>query len=219
MLNERQKQFRKQMMEFEKAKNDSPGVYSYKEQRFTGEKPRRGLKKPLLQIGGVVSLIVLLWNVYVLSSSLLSGTGVASLLSTDQLEVHRYIQESSEVEMALNKTANSLMQQYNGQVLTPFHIEEAQGSLFELQKKIDSGDARFLPINAYLNEQFKLVYQLTNVLKTAESPAKHAEINGVVDKRNELLKRRDAALASVLESEGIPYQQHEDGSISYQYEM
>lgn len=219
MLNERQRQFRKQMKEMERIKQNQNDAYSYRDQRFASEKPKKRFRKPLLQIGGAISLLVLLWNVYVFSSSLISGTGVTDLLSADQLEVHQYIQESSEIELALNEAASSLMNRYNEKTLTPFHIEEAQKTLFELQKRMDTDDSRFLLMSSYLDEQFSLAYQLTNSLKTEESDVKYAELTGIVERQNALLERRNAALMSVLDSEGIPYEQLKDGSISYQYEM
>lgn len=219
MLNERQKRFRKQMKQLERSKQIQTNTYSYREQRFMNEKPKNRFKKPLLQIGGTISLLVLLWNVYVFSSSIISGNGGSTLLSTNQLEVHQYIEDSSAIELALYETSTSLMNQYNDNTLTPLHIEEAQKDLFALQKRMDVEDSRFLLMNAYLDGQFKLVYQLTNVLKTRESDVKHAELTKIVDQQNVLLEKRNDALISVLDSEAIPYKLLEDGSISYQYEM
>lgn len=219
MLNERQKKFRKQMKEMERDKQIQTNAYSYREQRFMNEKPKKRFKKPLLQIGGTISLLVLLWNVYVFSSSLISGNGVSTLLSASQLEVHQYIEDSSAIELALYETSTSLMNQYNENTLTPFHIEEAQKELVELQKRMATEDPRFLMMSAYLDEQFKLVYQLTNVMKIEESDSKYVELNTIVEKQNALLEKRNAALLSVLESEGIPYEELGDGTISYQYGM
>lgn len=219
MLNDRQKQFRKHMKELERGEPRAKGIYSYREKKFTSEKPVKRFKKPFLQIGGGIGLIVLLWNLYALSSSVIAGGGFSNLLSADQLEVHQFIQQSGEIEYALSEEASSLMNQYNAKTLTPYHIEEAQKNLFELQKQLDTGDSRFFLLNSYLDEQFNLAYQLTNVLKTEESHVKYVELTGIVEKRNALLERRNAALISALESEGIPYEQLEDGSISYQYEL
>lgn len=219
MLNERQKQFRKHMKELERGEHRTKDVYSYREKRFTSEKPVKRFKKPMLQIGGGIGLLVLLWNLYALSSSVIAGGGFSNLLSADQLEVHQFIQQSGEIEYALSQEASSLMNQYNTKTLTPYHIEEAQKNLFELQKRLDSKDPRFFLLHSYLDEQFKLAFQLTNVLKTEESNVKYVELNGIVERQNALLEKRNAALISALESEGIPYEQLEDGSISYQYEL
>lgn len=219
MLNKRQRQFRKQMKGMEKAKSNQQDHYSYRDQRYTSEKPKKRFRKPLLQIGGAISMLVLIWNLYVFSSSVITGNGVTSLLSSEQLEVHRYIQESTEIEGQLSNAATTLINEYNEKTLTSFRVEETQKNLFELQKKIESDDRRFLPMRAHLDEHFKLVYQLTNVLQTKESNVKFTEINDIIDKQNALLKRRDSVLTGVLESEGIPFERLEDGSISYQYEM
>lgn len=218
MLNERQRQFRKHIKEMERTQRHQNDAYSYRDQRYSSEKPKRQFRKPLLQIGGMISLVVLIWNLYVFSSSLMSGTGVTSLLSADQVEVHRYIQESTEIERALNDAASSLILQYKEKTLTPFHIEEAQKHLFELQKSMETNDGRFFSMQSYLDEQFNLVYQLTNVLQTEESNGKYIEINSIIDKQNALLERRNSVLTNVLDSEEIPYKQLEDGSISYEYE-
>lgn len=60
MLNNRQRQFRKLMKEAGKVKQNQKNVYSYRDQRFENEKSRKRYKKPLLQIGGAVSVLVLL---------------------------------------------------------------------------------------------------------------------------------------------------------------
>ncbi|EMF47610.1 hypothetical protein B481_0612 [Planococcus halocryophilus Or1] len=80
-------------------------------------------------------------------------------------------------------------------------------------------DARFLQYTSYLDEQFKLAYQLTNVLKTEESNVKYTELSGIVEKQNALLERKSSALRELLDSEGISYNQLEDGSINYKVEM
>ncbi|ETP69611.1 hypothetical protein G159_06435 [Planococcus glaciei CHR43] len=74
-------------------------------------------------------------------------------------------------------------------------------------------------MKAYLEEQFALAYQMTNVLKTANSDAKYKEMNRIIEQQNVLLLRRNSALIHMLESEGISYEQQEDGSIFYEYEF
>lgn len=219
MLNSRQRQFRKLMKEAEGTKQNQKDIYSYRDQRFGSENPRKRLKKPLLQIGGAVSLLVLLWNVYAFSSYLIPWNGNTVLLSTDQFEVHQYIQESSDIEMAVNDTLGSLVEQYNANSLTVFHVEEAQQKLFELQKEGETDDPRFIAMKANLEEQFILAFRMTNVLKIENSNAKHQEINRIISQQHELLARRNAILINVLKSVGIPYEQRGDGSISYEYEM
>lgn len=51
MLNDRQKQFRKHMKELERGEPRAKGIYSYREKKFTSEKPVKRFKKPFLQIG------------------------------------------------------------------------------------------------------------------------------------------------------------------------
>jgi len=205
------------MKEAEQAKQKN--VYSYRDKRFENERPRKPYKRSLLQIGGAVSFLVLLWNLYVFSSYLIPWDGNSAILSADQLEVHQYIQESTEIEMAVNTTLNTLMNQYNANSLTVFHIEDAQQKLFELQKKEEMQDARFLSMKAYLEERFALAYQMTNVLKTENSDAKYKEMNRIIELQNALLTRRNAVLIHVLESEEISYEKQEDGSIYYEYEF
>lgn len=219
MLNNRQREFRKMMNDVEKSKQNQRNVYSYRDQRYGNEQPRRRYKKPLLQIGGVLSVLILLWNLYALSSYVIPWTGSGELLSTNQLEVHQYIQESSRIEEELNSTLSSLVEQYNVNSLTAFHVEEAQQKLFEIQKEEETDDPRFLPMKAYLEEQFALAYQMTNVLKTENSDAKYKEMNRIIEQQNVLLLRRNSALIHMLESEGISYEQQEDGSIFYEYEF
>ncbi|EMF47609.1 hypothetical protein B481_0611 [Planococcus halocryophilus Or1] len=113
MLNNRQKQFRKHMKELERGESRKKDVYSYRDQRFTSEKPKKRYKKPLLQIGGGISLIVLFWNVFALSTWVWPGNGLPNLLSTKQIEVHEFIQASTEIEMTLTAEATKLMNQYN----------------------------------------------------------------------------------------------------------
>lgn len=219
MLNKRQREFRKRMKEVEKGKQNRNNIYSYRNQRFENERPRKRYKKPLLQIGGAVGLLVLLWNLYVFSSYLIPWDGSNTLLSANQIEVHQYIQESSQTEAKVHEILNSLMEQYNANSLTVFHIEEAQQKLFELQKEGETDDPRFLAMKAYLDDQFALAYQMTNVLKTRNSDAKYIEMEQIITNQNALLARRNTVLTNILESEEIPYEQKGDGSISYEYEI
>ncbi|MCH4826353.1 hypothetical protein [Planococcus halocryophilus] len=219
MLNNRQKQFRKHMKELERGDARKKDVYSYRDQRFTSEKPKKRFKKPFLQIGGGISLIVLLWNVFALSTWVWPGNGLPNLMSANQVEVHEFIQASTEIEMNLTTEAVALVNQYNAKTLTPFHIEEAQKNLFQLQKSMKTEDARFLQYTSYLDEQFKLAYQLTNVLKTEESNVKYAELTGIIERQNALLEIKNNALRELLDSEDISYNQLEDGSINYEVEM
>ena len=219
MLNNRQREFHKLMKEAEKAKQKDKNIYSYQDQRFGNEKPKKRYKKPLIQIGSAVGLLVLIWNLYVFSSYLIPWNGNNAILSMNQLEVHQYIQESSEVEMTVNNILSSLMEQYNANSLTLFHIEEAQQKLFELPKEGETEDPRFLAMRTYLEEQFTLAYQMTNVLKTGNSGAKYEEMNQIIDHQNALLARWNAVLINVLESEEIPFEEQGDGSISYKYEI
>lgn len=219
MINNRQRQFKKLMKEAERSKLARNPVYSYRDQRFEDERRTRSYKKPLLQIGGIASLLVLLWNLYAFSSFLFPWTGNSLNLSSNQLEVHQYIQESSEVESVLNGQVTALINRYNENSLTDFHIEEAQKELFQIQKIIETEDSRFLAMKMYLDEQFDLAYQATNVLKTADSKIKLQELEYILAAQNELLARKNEALISMLESEGLPYEKLEDGTISYQYEI
>lgn len=219
MLNNRQKQFRKHMKELERGEVRKKDVYSYRDQRFTSEKPKKRFKKPLLQIGGGIGFLILFWNVFALSTWLWPGNGLPNLMSTNQIEVHEFIQETTEIEMNLTTEALTLMNQYNAKTLTPFHIEEAQKNLFQLQKNIEKQDARFVIYTSYLDEQFQLAYQLTNVLKTEESNVKYAELTGIIERQNALIERKNSTLRDLLESEGISYNQLEDGSIRYEVEM
>ncbi|PSL41498.1 hypothetical protein B0H99_102182 [Planomicrobium soli] len=219
MLNNRQREFRKKMKEVEQKKSNHNPIYSYREQRFEGEKPRKQYKRPLVQVGGIVSLLVLLWNLYAFSSHLFPWTANSSFVSTNQLEVHQYIQESAEIELALNEQIRSLITQYNENSLTDFHIEEAQKNMFELQKKMETNEPRFLAMKSYLREQFSLAYQLTNVLKTKNSEIKYREMEYIITNQNAQSVRRNEVLVELLESEKIPYEWLENGTISYQYEV
>lgn len=44
-------------------------------------------------------------------------------------------------------------------------------------------------------------------------------MNWIIEQQNVLLLRRNSALIHMLESEGISYEQQEDGSIFYEYEF
>lgn len=153
------------------------------------------------------------------SSYLIPWNSNNTLLSADQLEVHQYIQQSSEIEMAVSNIHNNLIEQYNANSLTKFHIEEAQQKLFEIQKEGNTDDPRFLAMKAYLEEQFRLAYQMTNVLQTPNSDTKYKEMNQIITQQNALVARRNAVLTNLLESEEIPFEQQGDGSISYEYEI
>lgn len=219
MLNNRQREFRKKMKEVDQVKLNREPIYSYRDQRFESEKPRRRYKGPLVRVGGVMSLLILLWNLYAFSSHLFPWTANSAPLSTNQLEIHQYIQDSTEIELALNEQVRSLINRFNENSLTIFHIEEAQKNLFEVQKKMKATDSRYLAMKSYLDEQFSLAYQLTNVLKTKNSEVKYRELEYIIANQNAQYVRRNEVLVELLESEKIPYKRLEDGTVSYQYEI
>lgn len=221
MKNKRQRQFRKLMREAEHTRTQSikDPVYSYKERQFENEKSKRRYKRPIIQIGGVISLLVLMWNLYSFSAPLLPWTDNKVYISANQLEVHQYIQKSTEIELALNSQVSSLINQYNENSLTELHIEEAQKEIFKIQNKLETNDKRFVTLNSYLEEQFSLAFQVTNILKATHSKVKYQELVDKVENQKTLSTSKNKILISLLESEGIPYQQHEDGTISYEYEI
>lgn len=219
MLNKQQREFRKLMKEAEKAKDARSDIYSYKEQRFTNEKPGRRYKRPLLQIGGFAGLLLLVWNLYALSTHVWPSEESRAFFFDDQLKVHHYIQERSEAELEISNSINSLIERYNDNSLTSFHIEDTQGKLFELQKKINPAGEQFAAMDSYYKEQFSLAYQITNVLKLDSSQATYDELTYIIQKQDELQASKASMLVQLLENESMSYERMEDGSVSYEYEF
>lgn len=215
MLNNRQRGFRKMIKSTENKEEQHHDIYSYRDKRFTNEKPRKR-KKQILQIGGALGMILLLWNVFAFSSYF-APNGAAGLLSKEELEVHQYIEKSSQVEMELSSSISLLVSLYNDNLLNLEQIEEVRLQLLELQQKMETTDERFIAMHAYTDEQFNLAYQITNVLKLGSSEATDRELAYIIEQQNKLLERRDEVLLKLLANEGIAFEQLEDGSISYEY--
>lgn len=126
MLNKRQREFRRMMKEVEKKQSSNNDVYSYREKSFANEKPKQRFRKPLLQISGVLGVLIVIWNLYALSTYITPDANTFGIASTENLKVHNYLEKGREAEIEISQTLNSLIEQYNNNSLTPFHIEEAQ---------------------------------------------------------------------------------------------
>lgn len=216
MLSKRQREFRKMMKEVEK-RQVNRNVYSYREKRYPNEKPKRQIKKPILQIGGVFGLILLIWNLYALSTYINTDANTFGIVSTKTLKVHNYLEKGGEAEIEISQTVNSLIDQYNDNSLTILHIEEAQRTLFDLQKSISLDNDRFAVMNRYFEEQFNLAYQLTNILQLQNAPTVNQELLYIIDKQKELSASRTSILIHLLDNEKMKYQILGDGTISYEY--
>lgn len=215
MLNNRQRKFRKMTKSAENRNANQYDIYSYRDQRFTNEKPKKR-KKQLLQIGGGLGMILLIWNVFALSTYFVPGEK-AGLLSKDELEVHHYIEKNSQVATELSYKIEFLVSLYNDNTLNLDYIEEVQLELFELQKKVETTDERFIAMHAYTKQQFNLAYQVTNVLKLETSEATNRELSYIIQQQNDLLGKRDEVLVKLLVDQGMSFEQLGDGSISYEY--
>lgn len=217
MLNKRQREFRKTMKAIEKKRASNHEIYSYREQRYSNEKPKQRFKKPILKISGFVGLLLLIWNLYAFSTYLTPEGSGFGIVSPDNLKVHRYLEQGLKTEVEIVMTVNSLVTQYNDRSLTPLHIEKAQRTLFELQRNFSLDNDRFTPMNRYFEEQFSVAFQLTNILLTKNESTINQEILYVIGRQTELTASREALLIQLLESEKMKYEIHEDGSVSYEY--
>ncbi|WP_033540970.1 hypothetical protein [Planococcus sp. CAU13] len=216
-MNKRQREFKKLMKEAEKKQTERQSVYSYWDQRFSHEKPKGRTKRPLLQIGGFLGLLVLIWNLYALSTHVIQGGSGFGAPSAKYLVVHEYIQSGSEAEQEISIILNSLIDMYNNNSLTPFHIEESQQKLFALQKTLPLDKERFAAMNRYLQECFSLAFQVTNVLNLENAPTANQELTYIIGRQTELSASREHILVELLESEKINYKFLSDGSLSYEY--
>lgn len=205
------------MKEAEKKQFTAQNVYSYRENRFLHEKPKRRFKRPFLQISGFFGLLLLIWNIYAFSTYFIPDSGGFSAFSAEHFAVHDYLQTSGEAEVEISSILNGLVDKYNSNSLTPFHIEEAQQKLFDLQKALPLDQKRFAAMNLYYEECFSLAFQMTNVLKLENAPTASQELAYITSKRSELTARRDVLLIDLLENEKMGYQQLNDGTISYEY--
>lgn len=217
MLNKRQREFRKKMKEAEKIQAAGAAVYSYREQRYSHETPKRRIRRPLLQIGGFFGVVILVWNLYAFSTYITSDGNGFGAFSTKHAAVHKYLQSGGEAEMEISKTVNSLIDHYNSNSLTLFHIEEAQLKLFDLQKTLPLDNNRFASMNHYYDEQFSLAFQLSNVLQLGNAPTVNQELTYLIGKRTELSAGRDSVMVQLLLNEEMNYEILEDGSITYEY--
>ncbi len=228
MLNKQQREFRKAMAEKEKQQSKSRrrDVYSYREDRYESEKPRRitTYKKPFLQIGGIVGLLVLLWNVYALStwvnpqpptSLSLPGNTAASAQSGDV--IHDYILRTSEIDTKLNDDINTLMNHYNQNVLTITKVDEIVQHLYLLQAQTATLDSRLQPLKSYYDDQFKLVHKMTDTLKRQKSQTTHDELTRLSSHLNQNSSQRQLKMIMVFQAENIAYELNDNGTITYEY--
>ena len=228
MLNKQQREFRKAMAEREKqqAKSNRRDVYSYRYDRFESEKPKRitTYKKPFLQIGGMVGLLVLLWNVYALStwvmpqstrSLSMPDNTVASSQSEDA--IHSYILRTSEIDTKMNDDINTLMNHYNKNLLTITKVDEIVQHLYLLQAQTATLDSRLQPLKSYYDDQFKLVHQMTESLKKQKSQATHDELTRLTSNLNQNTSQRQLKMIMVFQAENMDYELNDDGTITYEY--
>lgn len=205
------------MKQVQKKKAAEQNVYSYREQRYSNEKPNRRLRRPLLQIGGFFGFLILIWNLYAFSTYLIPDGEGMGLVSTKHQAVHNYLVSGSETEVEMSNIINSLIAGYESKSLTAFHIEEAQQKIFDLQKTLSLDNDRFAVMNHYYEQQFSFAYQITNVLKLENAPTVHQELTYIIGKQTDLSTARDSMLILLLKNEGMNYEIRSDGSISYEY--
>lgn len=217
MLNKRQREFRRMIKEVEKKQTLDNDVYSYREQRFVSEKPKQRFRKPFLQISGVLGVLILIWNLYALSTYMMPDANTFGIASTKNLKVHNYLEKGRESEVEISQTVNSLIDHYNNNSLTPFHIEEAQRKLFDLQKSMTLDNDGFAVMNSYFEEQFSLAYQLTNILQLQNAPTVTQELMYINGKQKELSSSRTIILIQLLENEKMHYDILDDGTVTYEY--
>lgn len=127
MLNKQQRNFRKIMSEREKQRSRRHGhdIYSYRDDRFESEQPKRQIKKPLFQIGGAIGLLVLSWNISALFSWIAPldkptlALGMQPAYETQPNNtMHTYIQRTETTDTVVNTHINSLMDLYNENMIS-----------------------------------------------------------------------------------------------------
>jgi hypothetical protein len=228
MLNKQQLDFRKAMAEKEKqqVKSGRRDIYSYRYDRFESEKPRKitSYKKPFLQIGGMVGLLVLLWNVYALStwvmpqntkSLSLPGDTLATTQSED--DIHNYILRTSEIDLKMNDDINTLMNHYNQNVLTISKVDEIVQHLYLLQAQTATLDSRLQPLKSYYDGQFKIVHQMVDNFTKQKSQTTHEELTRLTLNLNQSASQRQLKMIMVFQAENIEYELNNDGTVSYEY--
>lgn len=239
MLNKQQRHFRKVIAEREKEqkRNRQYDTYSYRDERFESERPisykvkhnkdetpRKLHKKPMLQIGAVIGLLVLLWTIPALYTWILPNDNIhilsnenPNIIGDSGLMIHTYIQRTDNTDTVINEHLNTLMNYYNQNVLTTLKIDAAFQKLLVLQAQTATIDTRLQPLKNYYDQQFKLVHQILNNLKLQQSQAGHNELSRLTTQLNRNTSERQLKMIMIFQTENISYTLQHDGSINYEY--
>ncbi|WP_088007128.1 hypothetical protein [Indiicoccus explosivorum] len=216
MLTKRQREFRKRMAEAEKMRNGQRDVYSYRDKRFLTEKPRKRFVRPVLQFSGIVGLLVLVWNLFVVTEVLFQADDV---LGSSQASIHQYITETAVSEEHMQQTVNGLIEDYNRGALHQEEVATAREELLRLSAGFQTDNARLLPLKQYYEEQFNLAYQVADALTAQRPETAYEELLYITDQLTKNAQQKQTALISVFTAEGIPYKVEADGRISYEIEL
>ena len=151
MLNKQQRHFRKTMADREKerANRRTHDVYSYRNNRFESEKPKRLYKKPVFQIGGAIGVLILLWNIFSLSTWLIPQSNnpiVMNIQPKAQTKsneiIHTYLTRTQVTDTTVNTQINTLMDLYNQNRITTDEINQSNQRLLLAQTQTATTDSR-----------------------------------------------------------------------------
>ena len=226
MLNKQQLQFRKAMAEREKdlANRRTHDVYSYRYNRFESEKPRRLYRKQTFQLGGAIGLLILLWNIFAMSTWILpqlsnpiTMNSQSSVTTRSNEVIHTYLKRTEVTDTTVNAQINALMNLYNQNLITHEEINQSYQQLLLAQTQTATTDSRLQPLKTYYDETFNIVYQILDVLRLPYDETKNNRLTHLISQLTQTRAERQLKVIMIFQTEDIEYQLKADGSISYKY--
>jgi hypothetical protein len=240
VLNQRQREFRKSMRQIQR-RNKRMGqtdVYGYLEPRFARQSSRisrtyRGYRRSVFVGGASVAVVILLWNVYAISTwiqphpmtsaklpSCLSASGNSVFSGTliTQAEVDEYIQTTS----AIGQELSGLMKPFlnPNAPLSSQAFADAELKLTQLQQTASINVDVLTPLCLYNLKQISLTQsalQYIRIYHNTRAPSEWQSAEDIVSQYNKNLETEQAIVISILDKMHMPYKVHANGHLTYHY--
>ncbi|OFW81503.1 MAG: hypothetical protein A2201_09750 [Alicyclobacillus sp. RIFOXYA1_FULL_53_8] len=232
MLNKRQREFRESMKQSQREQKQAgyEGPYSYREENY---RPRR-YKKPLFVGGGGVAFLILLWNVYAVStwfhpqhinapSPVDTTTGTPAFSSgsdNTQQQVNDYIQTSATIQQQLTALIEPFLNPSTLNVVSTQTFSITESQLNTLQQTALTTLGILTPLRSYNLSQIELIQSALMHIKAyrgSRNPSDWQLVQQFLKQYNNNLVTQQSIVISVLSEAHMTYQIDANGHVTYQY--
>ncbi|WDL98403.1 hypothetical protein [Alicyclobacillus sp. ALC3] len=232
-MNRQQREFRKRMKQIEK-ENQLAGVepLSY---RYENYRPRRHRKSLFVGGGGIVAFLIILWNLFAVSTWIrphvpkIGPSSVASLGTTPtsnalgtntQREVNDYIQASKSIDQALGPLVQPFLSPSNLNNISVKIFDQATARLNSMKQTTVTNLTVLEPLQNYELGQIQImesVLQQVQAYKINHAPSEWQTVQQLIEKFDVNQTTEQSILISILDKEHMPYRFGHNGEIQYQY--